>query len=334
MATAEHFYQAIGEVHGTLVVAADGARLLDTGERQYPALIAHWLLEKFQDKQGFWRVYPVFKNHNLGFEVRNFREQPVLEEGHFTLQGDWTGDGHLKIWRNANATRIGAHNWRPMLLPVCWSDAPSAKGEFWQLKAHLDQDVLKVTEAVGPLPHPPRWEKRPAQAPQQHSHPPHQPAVVLPQTIPWEELRPVNGKLELTIKLNELPPMHKSNQQCHFKVCCDGRVFQVCVKPKQWAKLETATATYSAWVAAVSGKLGPATADGFVLEEASIQVYQTTASEALKQPSEPELDNKEDKWTKAAAPKAKGKTTPGASTASSTEEPKPRKMGRFNVQVR
>lgn len=110
MAAAEHFYQAIGEVCATLVVAADGTKFLDTGNRHYPALIAHWLLDKFQDKQGFWRVYPVFKNQKLGFEVRNFKEQPFIEEGQFTLQGDWLGDGHLQIWRNATANRIGPHN--------------------------------------------------------------------------------------------------------------------------------------------------------------------------------------------------------------------------------
>lgn len=222
-----------------------------------------------------------------------------------------------------------------MLLPVYWADAPPAQGEFWQLKAYLEQGILKVTEAVGPLPHPPRLEKRPTRPPQADSHSQHQPAV-LPQTIPWEELRPVSGKLELIIKLNELPSMHKSNQHCHFKVSCDGRVFQVSVKPKQWAKLETATATYSAWVAAVSGKLGPATANGFVLEEASIQVYQTkaTAFEALKQPFEPEPGNVEDKRTTTAAPKAKEKTTPLASTTSLTEESKPRMIGKFNVHVR
>lgn len=266
--------------------------------------------------------------------MRSFREQPFIGNRQFTLQGDWIGDGQLKIWRNATATRIGPHNWRPMLVPVCWSNAPSANEGFWQLKAQLEQDILKVTEAVGPLPHPPRVEKCPARSPQQNSQPQHQPAV-LPETIFWEELRPVNGKLEVTIKLNELPQMHQSNTQCHFKVSCDGRMFQVSVNPKQWSKLETANATYPGWVAAVSGKLGPATVDGFVLEKASVQVYETKAKAPApsKQPSEVEPSNAEGKVMTPPAPKAKEKSTPPASTASSREQPKPRQVGKFKVQV-
>ena len=43
------------------------------------------------------------------------------------------------------------------------------------------------------------------------------------------------------------------------------------MKQKQWTKLETADSAYAQWVAALSGKLGAATSDGFVLEEPNIK---------------------------------------------------------------
>ena len=50
MAEAQHFYQAIGEIVGILVVAADGHKLLDTGAEQYPAFGAGKIQHKYQDK--------------------------------------------------------------------------------------------------------------------------------------------------------------------------------------------------------------------------------------------------------------------------------------------
>lgn len=146
----------------------------------------------------------------------------------------------------------------------------------------------------------------------------------------------MNGKLEVTIKLNELPQMHQSKTQCHFKVSCDGRVFQVSVNPKQWSKLETANATYPEWVAAVSGKLGSATADGFVLEEASVHVYETKAkaSAPSKQPCKVEPSNAEGDVMTTTAQEAREKPTAPASTISSREQPKPKQIGKFKVQVR
>ena len=51
------------------------------------------------------------------------------------------------------------------------------------------------------------------------------------------------------------------------------------MKQKQWSKLETASSTYAQWVAALSGKLGAATSDGFVLEEPNIQVFERSAKQ-------------------------------------------------------
>lgn len=83
------------------------------------------------------------------------------------------------------------------------------------------------------------------------------------------------GKLELTIKINELPAAATVNNGWQqFEVECDGRVVSVTVKPKIWKKLTDAAASYPQWVAAIGGKMGEATEEGFVLLEPNIQVFE------------------------------------------------------------
>ncbi len=89
------------------------------------------------------------------------------------------------------------------------------------------------------------------------------------------------GKLELTIKINELPTTQSTdNGWQSFEVDCDGRIVSITVKPKIWKKLEEAQANYPQWVAAISGKMGEATDQGFILNDPNIQVFE-------KKPKEP-----------------------------------------------
>jgi hypothetical protein len=61
------------------------------------------------------------------------------------------------------------------------------------------------------------------------------------------------GKLDLTIKINELPQAKGiENGWKHFELDCDGRIVSVSVKPKIWKKLTEAQANFPMWVAAVS----------------------------------------------------------------------------------
>ena len=91
----------------------------------------------------------------------------------------------------------------------------------------------------------------------------------------------VSGKLELTIKINELPKVATvENGAKSFEVDCDGRIVSVTIKPKVWKKLEDAQANFPMWVAAIAGKMGQPTEKGFVLAEANIQVFE-------KKPKEP-----------------------------------------------
>lgn len=85
----------------------------------------------------------------------------------------------------------------------------------------------------------------------------------------------IAGKLELTIKTNELPqPKTLENGWQQFNLDCYGRIISFTVKPKIWKKLTDAASNYQQWVAAIAGKLGQKTENGFVLEEPNIQVFE------------------------------------------------------------
>lgn len=85
----------------------------------------------------------------------------------------------------------------------------------------------------------------------------------------------VPGKLEATIKISQLPTSEVvENGWLHFTIDCDGRQVSMTVKPKVWKKLTTAAEQYVDWVAAVSGRVGELTPDGFVLENSSIQAFE------------------------------------------------------------
>jgi hypothetical protein len=92
----------------------------------------------------------------------------------------------------------------------------------------------------------------------------------------------IQGKLELTIFINELPvdvSVDKDGWKS-FDLDCDGKILSVTVKPKVFKKLEDAQANYPQWVAAIAGKMGEATETGFVLLEPNIQVFEKKPKEA------------------------------------------------------
>ena len=83
------------------------------------------------------------------------------------------------------------------------------------------------------------------------------------------------GKLEVTIKINELPQAKTiENGWQQFEIDCDGRIVSVTVKPKIWKKLTDAASSYTQWVAAIAGKMGESTENGFVLLEPNIQTFE------------------------------------------------------------
>jgi hypothetical protein len=100
---------------------------------------------------------------------------------------------------------------------------------------------------------------------------------------------PTPGKMELTIKINEFPADVKTveNGWKQFELDCDGRAVSIKVKPKVFKKLEEAQANYPMWVAAIAGKMGEPTDEGFVLDQPNIQVFERKPKEAkTPQPEE------------------------------------------------
>ncbi|HEY9652393.1 MAG TPA: fertility inhibition FinO-like protein [Coleofasciculaceae cyanobacterium] len=97
---------------------------------------------------------------------------------------------------------------------------------------------------------------------------------------------PVPGKLELTIKINEFPADVQTveNGWKQFEIDCDGQLVRIKVKPKVFKKLEQAQENYPMWVAAIAGKMGEPTDDGFVLDQPTIQVFERKP----KEPKEPQ----------------------------------------------
>ena len=91
----------------------------------------------------------------------------------------------------------------------------------------------------------------------------------------------VQGKLEVTIKINELPVIASKdkNRWMTFHINCGDRLFTATVKPKVFKKLQDAQANYPQWVAAIAGKLGNPTDKGFVLDEPNIQVFEKKPKE-------------------------------------------------------
>jgi hypothetical protein len=94
----------------------------------------------------------------------------------------------------------------------------------------------------------------------------------------------VIGKLEITVKINQIPESTPAkNGWQAFEVDCDGQIIAVTVRPKVWKKLEEAQANYPSWVASITGKMGTRTKLGFVLEEPAIQVFERKPKETLEQ---------------------------------------------------
>jgi hypothetical protein len=86
----------------------------------------------------------------------------------------------------------------------------------------------------------------------------------------------LEGKLELIIKLNALPTEVKTDKNGwkSFVLLCSGREISLTVRPKLFNRLTDAAAKWPLWVASIEGKMGKATAKGFVLEEPNVQVFE------------------------------------------------------------
>jgi hypothetical protein len=93
---------------------------------------------------------------------------------------------------------------------------------------------------------------------------------------------PIAGKLEVMIKIHEVPTdvTTKSNGWKEFTLDCGGRPVIVTVRPRMWIRLEEAQANFPLWVASITGQMGQSHGKGFVLTEPALQVFERKAKVA------------------------------------------------------
>ena len=93
----------------------------------------------------------------------------------------------------------------------------------------------------------------------------------------------IPGKLEIAIKINQLPTEVTTTKHGwkEFKLDCGERTVTVALRPRMWNKRTDAAATWPMWLAAISGQMGQSVGQGFVLLEPSVQVFERKAKEPL-----------------------------------------------------
>lgn len=85
----------------------------------------------------------------------------------------------------------------------------------------------------------------------------------------------VVAKMEVVLKISELPEAETvENGWQKFELDAEGIIVTIIVKPKMFKKLTQASDNYPLWVAAISGKMGESTENGFKLEQPNIQVFE------------------------------------------------------------
>ena len=105
------------------------------------------------------------------------------------------------------------------------------------------------------------------------------PRMQAPQSSAIIRMPKTQGKLEVNIKISEMPNWVEAvkNGWQRFCISVDGEIVQMKVRPKVWNKLLKANEEYPQWVASITGKMGPRIKNGFELVEPAIQVYEKQA---------------------------------------------------------
>jgi hypothetical protein len=87
---------------------------------------------------------------------------------------------------------------------------------------------------------------------------------------------PIPGKLEVSIKINQVPTdvTTDKNGWKRFRLDCGGRPVDVALRPRMWNKITEAAAQWPLWVASITGTMGASVGQGFVLVEPAVQVFE------------------------------------------------------------
>ncbi|WP_295399284.1 ProQ/FINO family protein [uncultured Thiocystis sp.] len=107
------------------------------------------------------------------------------------------------------------------------------------------------------------------------------PTPDLPIDAPLTPENIVSGRLELTVKLTELPQPLPVKVGMKIGIQTDTALVVATLPPKVWKKLEQAARDWPSWIASLTGKLGAqAGSDAgavVVLEQAAVQVFERKA---------------------------------------------------------
>ena len=94
----------------------------------------------------------------------------------------------------------------------------------------------------------------------------------------------MEARSEITLKFSDELPIAQpaANKKVVLELTDqNGIVFTALVNAKSWRKAEANASEFESWAGAVSGKLGPLTAQGFEVVEAGVQIFEK------KKPQEP-----------------------------------------------
>ena len=112
------------------------------------------------------------------------------------------------------------------------------------------------------------------------------PKTPSPQLPPPALDQLVFGKMDMSVKINELPADSKTlrNGWEEFLIKTERHLVKIVVRPRTWKKLQKAAKEYPLWVANIRGKMGPRMKDGFELLTPTIQIFE-------KKPKEPVISD-------------------------------------------
>jgi len=111
----------------------------------------------------------------------------------------------------------------------------------------------------------------------------------------------LTGKLEVTIKINQLPSevTTTKNGWKEFQVELGSRSAIIAMRPRLWTRIEEASKTFPHWIAVITGQMGDDVVKGcFRLLEPNVQVFEYKPKTAAPQattdtPATPAAESKD-----------------------------------------
>ena len=104
------------------------------------------------------------------------------------------------------------------------------------------------------------------------------PTPPLPKDAPLTEDAIVPGRLELTLKFNQLPKAVPIKDGMKIGIQTDNALVVATLRPKAWKKLTKANTGWPQWVAALSGRLGAQVptdqGPAILLQKPNLQVFE------------------------------------------------------------